>query len=377
MFESILKGRFALRGFLVAACATAVACHGTSGLKPTDGGGGADASASSGKLVLITEPDQGMAPIYALISSAKHTLDMTMYELNDTMATNLLVAAAKNGVTVRVILDQNDEMTSNMAAYSALSALGASNVTVHWANPVFEATHQKTITVDGATSAIMTLNFASEDYPTSRDFAVITTDAADIAAIETTFETDLVNGTITPPNGTDLVWSPTNSQTALLGLINGAKTSLFVENEEFGDDAIVQALASAASRGVDVKLVMEASRSYDANFSELEAVGAKVVTYHGNTGIYIHAKVILADYGTSTATVFLGSENISNASLTENRELGLITSDEATMTALYGTLTSDFAGGKTFVPSMDLGAPRDAGVPTDAATPTDASTLYD
>ena len=104
--------------------ATAVACHSSGNHAPTDGGG-ADASASSVKLTLITEPDQGMAPIYALISSAKHTLDMTMYELTDTMMTGMLTAAAKSGVTVRVILDQELEMKSNTAAYDAL---GAGNV---------------------------------------------------------------------------------------------------------------------------------------------------------------------------------------------------------------------------------------------------------
>ena len=209
------------RALLVACLATVVACHSSHDV--TDGG--TDANASAGNPVLITEPDQGMAPIYALMSSAKHTLDMTMYELDDPMATSLLVAAAKNGVTVRVILDQNLEMDTNMTAYTALAA---GNVTVHWANPVYASTHQKTITVDGTTAAIMTLNFAAEEYATSRDFALITTDAADVAAIEQTFEADLTNASIVPPNGTNLVWSPTNAQTALLGIIGGAQTSLLV-----------------------------------------------------------------------------------------------------------------------------------------------------
>ena len=47
---------------------------------------------------------------------------------------------------VRVILDQNLEMSDNTTAYNAL---GAADVQVHWANPTYAATHQKTITVDG------------------------------------------------------------------------------------------------------------------------------------------------------------------------------------------------------------------------------------
>jgi cardiolipin synthase A/B len=307
---------------------------------------------------LVTEPDQGMDPIYALISSAKHKLDMTMYELNDSVATKLLVTAAMKGVTVRVILDQNLEKRDNTAAYDALSALDAGNVEVHWANPVYAATHQKTITVDGTTSAVMTLNFDTEFYSTSRDFALITTDATDVTAIEKTFEADLVNASITPPDGDSLVWSPTNSQTALVDLINGAKASLLVENEEMSYDVIVSALAMAASRGVDVKIVMEDSREWQTAFTTLEGAGAKVATYH-EAAIYIHAKVIVADYGTSTASVFLGSENFSHASLTENRELGIITSDPATMTSIHGTLTKDFEGATSFVPMTTADASPD------------------
>ena len=315
---------------------------------------------------LVIEPDQGMTPIYSFVSSAKKTIDMTMYELNDPMFTGLLTTAAANGVVVRVILDQNLERTTNTTAYNTLAA--TKGVTVHWANPAYASTHQKTITIDGTTSAIMTLNLAADEYSTSRDFAMITDDANDVAAIETTFAADLANAAITPPTGDDLVWSPTNSQSSLLGLINGAKSTLLVENEEMGDYDIVNALKSAVGHGVNVEVVMENSTDYASEFTELVGAGVKLVTYQ-HAKLYIHAKIILADCGTSAAKVFLGSENFSKTSLTENRELGVITSNAAIMAGISTTLTSDFAGGKTYVP--DAGAPP----PPDEAggTPDDAS----
>jgi phosphatidylserine/phosphatidylglycerophosphate/cardiolipin synthase-like enzyme len=312
--------------------------------------GGGDA-ATTAPLTLITEPDQGMSAIYALLRSAKHTIDMTLYELTDSTVTGILTTAVKNGLKVRVILDQNLEKMDNTPAYNALLA---GNVQVHWANPVYAATHQKTITIDGTTSAIMSLNLSPDDYPTSRDFAVITTDSADVAAIETTFAADFVNAAITPPTGSDLVWSPTNAQPALLDIIGGAKSTLVIENEEMSYDTIVSALATAASHGVDVEVVMEASREWDPDFNTLVAAGVKVVTYE-HAAIYIHAKVILADYGTSAAKVFIGSENFSHASITENRELGLITSDPGVMSSIHGTLAKDFSGGTPYVPVVDGG----------------------
>ena len=212
-------------------------------------GTGASASAQT----LVIEPDQGIMPIYNLLNSAKKTIDMTMYELVDTQCQQILTQQAANGVAVRVILDQALEKSSNTPVYTYLNANGVKAV---WANPVFAASHQKTITVDGKTSAIMTLNLTSRDYSSTRDFAVIEDDVNDVAAIETTFNADFTSSSITPPTGDDLIWSPTNSLAALLSLIGSAKSSLKVENEEMGDAQIVTALENAAKKGASVEVVM-------------------------------------------------------------------------------------------------------------------------
>jgi phosphatidylserine/phosphatidylglycerophosphate/cardiolipin synthase-like enzyme len=298
-----------------------------------------------------------MGWFYTFIGTAKKSIDLTMYELTDPMVTTLLTQAAASGITVRVILDQNLEMQSNTTAYGALMTGG---VQVHWANPTYAATHQKTITIDGTTSAIMSMNLTPDDYVTSRDFAVITSDVADVAAIEMVFGQDFVNASITPPTGDDLVWSPTNAKSSLVGLIAGATSSLYVENEEMSDDAIVEALSNAATHGVDVKVIMENSQTYQAEFAELKAAGVSVVLYR-HAALYIHAKVVLSDFGSAAAKVFVGSENFTNPSLTENRELGLVTTDPAILASLHTTLQSDYDGGTPFQP-MD-GGTSDAGQP--------------
>ena len=318
-------------------------------------------SASATTYTLVTEPNQGLTSIYNLVSSAQHTIDMTMYELNDTTFEQLLATAVKNGLTVRVILDQNLEKSNNQAAYTYLQQNG---VLVHWANPTYAATHQKTITIDNTTSAIMTLNLTTQYYSTSRDFAVIENDPNDVAAIETTFNADFVNQAITPPNGDDLVWSPTNSQTAILGVINGAQHTLQVENEEMSDTAVVSALTSAAQRGVNLQIIMTNVSSYGSELSQIVSAGGEVSTYAESAPLYIHAKVVLADYGLSTATVFVGSENFSSASLTENRELGLIINNGPIMSSLNQTLSGDFAGGAAYTGSKFSDFTISSNVPT-------------
>lgn len=296
---------------------------------------------------LVIEPDQGLNSIYNLISSAKSTIDMTMYELQDTTAQNLLCTAAGNGIKVRVILDVNLEKSNNTAAYNQLNSCG---VSVKWAWTTYAATHQKSIVIDNGTSnaqvAIMSLNLTSRYYSTSRDYAVIENDATDIAAIEATFNKDFAHSSVTPSNGDDLVWSPTNSRSALLNIINSAQTSLLVENEEMSDSGIVSALENAASAGVNVTIVMTDTGSYDSELNALQSAGANIATYpDNNTSLYIHAKAIVADYGTSSANAFVGSENFSSYSLNKNRELGLTTTDANVLQQLASTINNDYAGG--------------------------------
>lgn len=68
--------------------------------------------------------------------------------------------------------------------------------------------------------------------------------------------------------------------------------------------------------------------------------------YSSSHGFYIHGKVIEADYGTSHAKVFIGSENFSSTSLTRNRELGLIISSQKVLSAIASTFAAGYRNGK-------------------------------
>ena len=228
------------------------------------------ASSSSSSLRLLTEPAAGIGPIYQLIAGARSSVDLTMYELNDPTAEADLTADAARGVNVRVLLDQHLEKSRNTAAYTYLAAR---RVHVRWA-PSGTTYHQKTLTVDNATSVIMTLNLVAEDYPNTRDFAVIDTNHADVAAIAATFDADFAGRPITPPDGTDLVWSPTNAQASVLSVIDNATHSLAVEDEEMDDPTVTAALAAAAHRGVNVTITMTADSDWDSAFAQLAQAGA-------------------------------------------------------------------------------------------------------
>ncbi|GAA1906094.1 putative Ig domain-containing protein [Streptantibioticus ferralitis] len=307
-------------------------------------------AASAYSLVIL--PDQGESAIYNFVNSATKSIDVTIYELRDTTLVNDLVNKEKAGVQVRVIMDAQ-HTSVNGAAYSALSAGG---VGVTYSSSAYVYTHQKTITVDGAKSYISTGNFDTTYYSTSRDYGVFDSDSNDVAAIENVFNADYAKTSVTPTDGDDLVWSPTDSQSHLLSLVNGAQHSLDVEQEEFGDPALVNAIVADAQRGVAVRVVAEnQSSKYNTQLNQVTAAGGKVTTYTSSTGFFVHAKAIVADYGTSTAKVFAGSENFSDNSLNHNRELGLIINDPSVLSGIESTFNSDF--GQTSSGSVSVTSP--------------------
>ena len=172
--------------------------------------------------------------IYSFINSATTTLDMTMYELNDTTAINDLIAREKAGRQGpgHPGPGEQDHQPDRLQRARATPASA-------WSGrpPRSPTRTRRPITVNDDESLVLTGNLTSEYYPTSRDYGVFDTDANDVAAIEAVFNADYAHTSITPSDGDNLLWSPTTAQTRLLSVINGATKTLDVEEEEFSDTA--------------------------------------------------------------------------------------------------------------------------------------------
>ena len=300
----------------------------------------------TGSLTLITEPQAGYQQIYDFISLAKKSIDMTMYELSDPQAQSALIAAAKRGVTVRVLLDSDNAngngKTVNQPTYNALQANG---VKVKWAWPGV-LWHQKSIVRDGSAVAVMTCNLYAPYYPILRDYAVITNNSATASGVEATFNNDW-NKTGSPPTkgvvpkGSELIWSP-GAQTGLVNLIKSARpgTTLYAEDEQLDSTAIEQALVAAAKRGVTVDLTMTYSSSYVDAFNTLVAGGVHVRLYQPNAPLYIHAKAI----SVNNDTIYEGSSNYTTEMTNSDRNVGIITTNPTVVPGITSTMASDFAG---------------------------------
>jgi phosphatidylserine/phosphatidylglycerophosphate/cardiolipin synthase-like enzyme len=279
--------------------------------------------------------------IYSVIQSASKSLEMTMYELSDTTAVDDLIARHKAGVDVRVVLDQK-EKSINQAAYGALSAAG---IPVVWSSPSFTYTHQKTLTVDGRESLILTGNLTSQYYAETRDFGVEDTDARDVAAVVAAFDADFAHDSVNPDDATDLLWSPTTAKARVLSVINQATKTLDVESEEFSDPGVVSAVVARARAGVQVRVMVESPAQYASELHQVVAAGGKAAGYSSSTGLYIHGKAVIADAGLPDQQVEVGSMNYTTTSLTSNRELGIVLTNGAACALMAEQFDADFAGG--------------------------------
>lgn len=294
---------------------------------------------------LVIEPDDKQAQIRDILNGATKSIDMIIYELVDPDIEDLLTKKTAEHVAVRVILDRNFAGRKNQQAFNFLAS---HDVHVKWAPPIYAVTHQKSITIDGRMTLIMTCNLDSQYYATDRDFGVIDTDAAHNDAIERVFDADFNGQAIVPPIASGLTWSPTQSESTIVKIIDGAKYSLAIENEELSDVTIMGALANAASRGVKLSIVMTLSKNWVDNFNKLAAAGTRLSIYEPDAPLYIHAKVILADAGTANQVLFLGSQNFSFDSLNKNRELGVTLTAPPILSLVAETLAKDFQGGRAW-----------------------------
>jgi phosphatidylserine/phosphatidylglycerophosphate/cardiolipin synthase-like enzyme len=296
---------------------------------------------------LLVEPDDGMAPIDAMLSGVRRSLDMTMYELTDPTIEGILADDAARGVRVRVLLDGRLERSHNTSAYDYLRARG---VTVRWSSSRFFVTHQKSFVVDDRTAVVMSLNLASRYYATTRDVAVVDHDPRDVAAIESVFVADLDGHGTGTPAADDLAWSPGQSAADMLALIRSARTSISLESEEMSDPSVISALLGAAHRGVHVTVVMTYQSDWATAFDRLLAAGCRVVVLHGESPRYIHAKILAVDAGRPDQRVLVGSQNISTTSLQHDRELGIVLLQPRLVGELAALVATDAAAGEPWQP---------------------------
>lgn len=228
-----------------------------------------------------------------------------------------------------------------------MASLEAAGISTEAATSEFTVTHQKTFTFDGSKAIIMTFNLAANYFGGTRDFGLVTTYPEEVAEIARVFNADwgYAPASVEAPS---LVWSNVNSRAKILALMRGATKTLDIYNEELEDWECLNAMTAEAAAGVTVRVIsaqLGGTGAADGNRASriyLNANGVQAKYMPTAAYLYCHAKMILADQGTSNARAFLGSENFSQTSLDKNRELGILLNENDILTRLHNTFETDW-----------------------------------
>lgn len=304
-------------------------------------------------LQVFVEPDAGDSVITSAIQGAQKSVWVEMYLLTDRKIINALEEAAHNHIDVRVMLETHPYGGGGVSPTETLDRLQAAGVQTKSTNPAFALTHEKGMVIDNKTAYITTANYTlaalgSSRSTENREYGIIDTNPQDVQSVADIFTADWNRSSfqLSDPN---LVVSPINSRTTFESLIDNAHKSLQIEAEEMQDSAIEQALTRAAQRGVQVQVILPSSNSTssesagsDSNSQGIQTIKQGGVQVEEDTHLYMHAKIIVVD----GQKAFVGSENISTASLEQNRELGIVVSDQGVLHTLQQTFQQDWQGSR-------------------------------
>jgi phosphatidylserine/phosphatidylglycerophosphate/cardiolipin synthase-like enzyme len=298
---------------------------------------------------VFVEPDAGDHIITNAIAGAKKSVWLEMYLLTDRRIISSLEEAAHRGLDVRVMLEAHPYGEGSVSPTQTLDRLQAAGVQAKSTNPSFALTHEKGMLLDASTAYIMTANFTlsalgGSSYVKNREYGIIDTNQQDVQAVSAIFNADW-NRTGAQFDDPNLVVSPTNSRSAFDTLINSAHKTLLIEAEEMQDQDVEQAIVNAAKRGVQVQVILPSPRSSssDSNSTGIGVIKQGGVQVKEDTQLYMHAKIMVVD----GQKAFVGSENISTASLEKNRELGIVVSDQNVLNTLQQTFQQDWSSSQS------------------------------
>jgi cardiolipin synthase len=277
---------------------------------------------------LIVMPDDSAKPILDAINAATKSLRVKMFLFSDPSLLKAVMDAQTRGVNVRVMLNpaRRDGESENKDTHKKLVAAG---IKVMDSSPEYDVTHEKSMVVDDTTAFVKSLNWETKNITETRDYAIVTSHAHEVAEIIQCFEADWHRKPFTGDEKSHLIWCCGNGRERIAKFIDEAKDSIFVQNERYQDAVIIERLVRAARRGVKVhvmarpphKLKKEKLVEAVGGMRIMEDVGIKI---HKLKHLKLHAKMLLADH----ARAIVGSINLAPGSFDSRRELAIEVDDE-------------------------------------------------
>jgi len=196
----------------------------------------------------VVLPDDSARPMLDAINHASRSLRIKMFVFSDPAILQAVIAAHKRGVDVRVMLNpaRRSGESENEESRKLLTTAG---VNVLESNPAFDLTHEKSMVVDDDTAFVMSFNWEPRNLTETRDYAVVTSAHHEVAEIMECFDADWTRKPFLPGDHSHLIWCVGNGRQRIGQFIDGAKHTLWLQNERYQDPVIIERLVKAAERG--------------------------------------------------------------------------------------------------------------------------------
>ena len=291
-------------------------------------------TASFSKTSLETLPHHGDQSIITELESAQHSIQITMYGFTDKKIAATLIKKQSQGINVQLLIESEPYKASgeNVLITRQLKNAG---IKIHYNSPKFLLTHQKTILIDRKRAMILTGNFTYSGVYRQRNFIVTTDDSNVVRNLNEIFEADWNQTHYSSSNNTAFVTSPENSWKTLNQLINDAHQSLDIYALELTDKRIIHALLTQKAK---TRIIT----SHSTRISDKTKLCQHHIDIHRLKNLDQHSKALLKDYGLDSALAYIGSANLSYASLSKNREVGMLFSDKVALKKLNATFEKDW-----------------------------------
>jgi cardiolipin synthase A/B len=277
---------------------------------------------------LIVMPDDSAKPILDAINGATKSLRVKMFLFSDPSILKAVIDAQRRGVDVRVMLNpaRRDGESENKDTHKKLAAAG---IKVIDSNPEYDVTHEKSMVVDDVTAFVKSLNWETKNITETRDYAIVTSHAHEVAEVIECFEADWNRKPFIGDEKSHLIWCSGNGRERIAQFVDDAKDSIFLQNERYQDAVIIERLVRAARRGVKVHVMARPPHKLKKE-KLVEAVGGMRIM--ADVGIKIrklkhlklHAKMLLADH----SRAIVGSINLAPGSFDSRRELAIEVDDK-------------------------------------------------
>jgi phosphatidylserine/phosphatidylglycerophosphate/cardiolipin synthase-like enzyme len=294
-------------------------------------------------LRLIVEPDEGVAPVRELIDSAQTSLLIKQFTFTEPSLIQAVIARRSAGVDVRVMLNaaRSGGDRANDGTYARFEA---ADIAVQWASPNFYVTHEKSVVVDDEVALVATFNMCDKYFTRTRDYGVITDNPLHVAQIVEVFNADWDHADWTPTRYDGLLWSNSNSRLHMARFIDTAKHRLAIQHPKYVDAVILDHIAAAAGRGVNVHVLCGGRHGISdvdvldtfASLRTLRRFGVKV---RKQKNLRVHAKLLIVD----DVHALVGSMNIDRSAFDLRRELGIAILQQDVVAQLKSVFDEDWS----------------------------------